>query len=601
MKYTSLIEIWKDSGSKYPNTVAFSDNESKIQITYKQAYREVCFLAEKFKDFGISEFDRVCLFAKNQPEWLIIEQAVITLGAVCVAKTSEIDINELIWVFENSESSALITDSTDLINHFIKKDGFLNNIKFVLYIGNDDSITFNSDKILRLKEIISQLNDDTQLKTDWVENPENIAYINYTSGTSSMPKGAMLRNKSMAYVVEELQKFCNITEGEKFVVTFPLSSAGGKSFNLVCFSKGCTLIYTAYKDFYDVISKYKPKYLHCAPKIIQTMHLKLIQQVKQKGLLFEKMFNLSVSISKVLLNIKRKRINIFNFIDKLLDKLVYKQIRNTLVEDKTIIFVGSAHLAKPLEDFFEIIGIPLIQHFGLTETTGLDVSNTFKSQKLHPYTVGVSFSQTKIRILNPETREELNAGEIGLITLTGPEILTGYYKNEEATKKALIAPNCLNTGDLGFVDKHGYLTVLSRYDDVIVLSNGYNVFTPLIENEAKDSEFISQIVIVGHGEPYLAALIVLNNNEYESWCKENNCLGIQPNDNTNFKEFLIEDLNEKIKRKNNYKYYEKLKKVYFLKEEFTVQNELLTSTLKVKHSKVCKKYAEEISNMYKEN
>lgn len=601
MKYTSLIEIWKDSSSKYPNTVAFSDNESKIQITYKQAYREVCFLAEKFKDFGISEFDRVCLFAKNQPEWLIIEQAVITLGAVCVAKTSEIDINELIWVFENSESSALITDSTDLINHFIKKDGFLNNIKFVLYIGNDDSITFNSDKILRLKEIISQLNDDTQLKTDWVENPENIAYINYTSGTSSMPKGAMLRNKSMAYVVEELQKFCNITEGEKFVVTFPLSSAGGKSFNLVCFSKGCTLIYTAYKDFYDVISKYKPKYLHCAPKIIQTMHLKLIQQVKQKGLLFEKMFNLSVSISKVLLNIKRKRINIFNFIDKLLDKLVYKQIRNTLVEDKTIIFVGSAHLAKPLEDFFEIIGIPLIQHFGLTETTGLDVSNTFKSQKLHPYTVGVSFSQTKIRILNPETREELNAGEIGLITLTGPEILTGYYKNEEATKKALIAPNCLNTGDLGFVDKHGYLTVLSRYDDVIVLSNGYNVFTPLIENEAKDSEFISQIVIVGHGEPYLAALIVLNNNEYESWCKENNCLGIQPNDNTNFKEFLIEDLNEKIKRKNNYKYYEKLKKVYFLKEEFTVQNELLTSTLKVKHSKVCKKYAEEISNMYKEN
>lgn len=601
MKYNSLIEIWKDSSSEYPNTVVFSDNESKIQITYKQAYREVCFLAEKFKDFGISEFDRVCLFAKNQPEWLILEQAVITLGAVCVAKTSEIDINELIWVFENSESSALITDSTDLINHFIKKDGFLNNIKFVLYIGNDDSITFNSDKILRLKEIISQLNDDTQLKTDWVENPENIAYINYTSGTSSMPKGAMLRNKSMAYVVEELQKFCNITEGEKFVVTFPLSSAGGKSFNLVCFSKGCTLIYTAYKDFYDVISKYKPKYLHCAPKIIQTMHLKLIQQVKQKGLLFEKMFNLSVSISKVLLNIKRKRINIFNFIDKLLDKLVYKQIRNTLVEDKTIIFVGSAHLAKPLEDFFEIIGIPLIQHFGLTETTGLDVSNTFESQKLHPYTVGVAFSQTKIRILNPETREELNAGEIGLITLTGPEILTGYYKNEEASKKALIAPNCLNTGDLGFVDKYGYLTVLSRYDDVIVLSNGYNVFTPLIENEAKDSEFISQIVIVGHGEPYLAALIVLNNNEYESWCKENNCLGIQPNDNTRFKDFLIEDLNEKIKRKNNYKYYEKLKKVYFLKEEFTVQNELLTSTLKVKHSKVCKKYAEEISNMYKEN
>ena len=600
MMYNSLLDVWKYACSNYSGNIAFSDKDEKVRLSYKQAFRLMVSLSSIFKKFGIERFDRVCLFAKNSPYWLVIEQAVIVNGAVCVSKTSEIDINELIYVFENSESSALITDSYDLIKHFQEKYKNSDDMKFILYIGDDANVSFNSNKIYCLKNISENIDLSVDTVCDLKENPADIAYINYTSGTSSMPKGAMLRNGGMAYVVEELQKFSNVKEGKTFIVTFPLSSAGGKSFNLLCFSRGCKLIYTDYKSFYDVIHKYSPEYLHCAPKIIQTMHLKLMTEVKQKGLLFETFFNLALKISLTNLKLKRKNINILKFFDDLAERYLYKQIRNTLVKDETIIFVGSAHLAKPLEDFFSIIRIPLIQHFGLTETTGLDVSNTLESQKEHPYTVGVAFSKTKIKIINPETKEELKPNEVGLITLTGPEILTGYYKNEEATKKALIAPNCLNTGDLGHIDKDGYLTVLSRYDDVIVLSNGYNVYTPLIENEAKDSEFISQIVISGHGKPYLTALIVLNQNEYAAWCAANKIKNKKPNDNEKFKEFLIDDLNEKIKRKTNYKYYEKLKKIYFLNEEFTVQNEMLTSTLKVKHSKVCNKYKAEIDSLYEE-
>ena len=111
--YNSLLDVWKYACSNYSGNIAFSDKDEKVQLSYKQAFRLMVSLSGIFKKFGIERFDRVCLFAKNSPYWLVIEQAVIVNGAVCVSKTSEIDINELIYVFENSESSALITDSYD--------------------------------------------------------------------------------------------------------------------------------------------------------------------------------------------------------------------------------------------------------------------------------------------------------------------------------------------------------------------------------------------------------------------------------------------------------------------------------------------------------
>ncbi len=602
-RYKTLFDLWAQSCGEYGDLVAFSDNKEQVKITYKQAFRELCFLAQEFKELGLERFEHVCLFACNSPSWLILEQAIITLGAVCVSKTSEINIKELDYVFNNSDSVALITDKKDIINHFIESEEFIKSIKFILYTGSEDIFVSEFKKIYKLSTLIEKLTPDTPIKTDWQENPDDTAYINYTSGTSSSPKGAMLPNIGMSYVVEQLQKFNDIKPGKTFVVTFPLSSAGGKSFNLLCFSKGCRIMYTPYKEFYEVIDKYKPEYLHCAPKIMQTMHEKLMNAVKEKGFIFQNIYNIAFCISKFIQNAERKCsvcAKALKPVKNFLDKKVYKQIRNTLLTDETIVFVGSAHLAKPLEDYFDIIGIPLIQHYGLTETTGLAVSNTLESQKKHPYTVGVAFEGTTIRIIDPETHKEMPAGKVGLITLGGIEILKEYYKNEEATQKAILEEHFLNTGDLGYVDKEGYLVVLSRYDDVIVMSNGYNVYTPLLENEAKDSVFVNQIAIAGHGKPYLTAVIVLNKEEYLDWCTKNSLNGIDANKNEKFKAFLIENLNEKIKRKNDWKYYEKLKKVYFSNEPFTVENGLLTGTLKVKYQKVINTYKKEIEKLYEE-
>lgn len=601
-KYKSLFDIWKKSGEQYFEFTAFLDSKNEINITYGQAFRLVCFLAEKFQSLGIERKDHVSLFAVNSPYWLILEQAVITIGGVVVSKSSEIILNELEYVFENSDSVALITDDRNILSHFVKQNGENKKLKFFLYMGREP--IEKAENVYNFSDIIEELCEDTPVKTDWAEIPEDTAYINYTSGTSSYPKGAMLPNIGMSYVVEELQKFNNIKSGNTFIVTFPLSSAGGKSFNLLCLSQGCGIVYTKYKDFYDVTEKIQPDYFHIAPKIIQTMHSKFMEKVQNK-----KVFSVVYKISQFILDFEKKYFYknkllflkpIIGCLKNFADKKVYKKIRNTMLKDDAVLYVGSAHLAKPLEDFLQIMNITHVQHYGLTETTGIDVSNTAESQKLHPYTVGIPFSSTVLKIINPETGEELPNGETGLITLQGPEILQKYYKNEEATKKAILDGHFLNTGDLGYIDRDGYLTVLSRYDDVVVLSNGYNVYIPLLENEAKDSEYVNQLIIAGHGKPYLSALIVLNKNAYENWCQNNSCNNDEPNKNEVFKKFLIEHLNDKIKRKNNHKYYEKLKKVYFLNEEFTFENGMLTATMKVKYRAVVKHYKQEIESLYKD-
>ena len=604
--YKSLFDIWKKASKQYSELIAFSDYTEKTDITYKEAFRQVCFLAEKFKDYGLKRFEHVSLFAVNFPIWLILEQAIITLGAVCVSKTSDMNVSELEYVYNNSDSIALITDNINIINFFIEKDkNFVKTAKFIIYTGNEQT---DNPNIINLNDILSELKEDTQIKTDWEENPDDTAYINYTSGTSSSPKGAMLPNKGMSYVVEELQKFNDIQTGKTFVVTFPLSSAGGKSFNLLCFSRGCKIVYTPYKEFYKVLEKYNPDYLHCAPKIIQTIHEKFMKIIGDKGFIWKQLFSFSYKISKNIVMFERKYLyknkllflsEFISSIKKFLDKSFYREIRNKLLKDEAVVFIGSAHLAKPLEDFLQIMNIKHIQHYGLTETTGLDVSNTLESQKRHPYTVGLPFSKTTIEIINPDDYQQMKNGEIGLVTLKGPEILYGYYKNEEATKKALSNEHFLNTGDLGYIDNEGYLVILSRCDDVIVLSNGYNVYTPLLECETKDSEYIYQIAITGHGKPYLTALIVTKDDIYKNWCKTNNVKENDKNQNIKFKNFVINHLNEKIKRKKDFKYYEKIKDIYFLNNEFTVENGMLTATLKVKYKKVVNFYEKEINCLYK--
>ena len=291
---------------------------------------------------------------------------------------------------------------------------------------------------------------------------------------------------------------------------------------------------------------------------------------------------------------------VLSLIRKIQHNLVFKQVKNALLKDDIVICVGSASLAKQAEDFYNVIGVDISQHYGMTETTGLTTHTTIQDQKERPYTCGVFFSKTQFKIVDPETKEPVKPNETGLLMLKGPEVMKGYFNKPEATEKALTPDGWLITGDLAYYTEDNYIGILSRYDDVIVMMNGYNVYAPLLQDQANSSKYVHQVVVAGQGKPYLCGLVVPNREEYLNWCRENNNRPAYDNLNEDkrFKEVLIDELNALISKKECHHYFEKLKYLYFVDKEFSVENGTLTNTLKIKYRKICEMYKNEIDSLY---
>lgn len=616
MGYNCLLDIWRKSASDFGDRIALTDVFGSDEISYKTAFREICYLAEVFKSFGIEKGDKICFFAQNFPHWLLIEQAGITLGSISVSKNSQnSSIKELEYIFYNSDSCALICDSFEIINYFTNLDSdFFNKVKFVLYTGTDSRDGQNCN-IKYFSDILADFDKEKDYFSDYKNDPQDACYIHYTSGTSSMPKGAVLVNYGMVYEVEEIRCRLENEHPQLFLETFPLASAGGKTFNLYSIAVGCKIVFTPYNVFFEKLKELKPSLLHCAPKIVMTMLGKYNKYIESEGKIFKKFFEINYSISKLILktqrgiyknkktNIKTQGIDAFfdaalNIIKKFQDKLIYKKIRNQYIQDDTILAIGSASFANTAEDFYSILGIHVAQDYGMTETTGIATHATLQDQIERPYTVGKPFSKTEFKIVDPETKEVLKPMEKGILMLKGPNVMKGYYNNPEATSKALSDDGWLTTGDLAYLYPDDYLVILSRYDDVIVLMNGYNVFAPPIQDQMNSLDYISQTVVVGHGKPYLSALIFLNKDLYEKWCSEQLKQNCDPNFNEEFKNFLLEQINTAISQKKHYHYYEKIKNIYFVKEEFSEENGFLTNTLKIKYRKVCEVYQGIIDSLY---
>ena len=296
----------------------------------------------------------------------------------------------------------------------------------------------------------------------------------------------MLKNSSMSFLLTRLCEYKKATPNKKALCTCHISSMGWKAECLSYWAMGCSILFVQYNNFYNTIEKNKPTYFQIPPKILQTIYLKLQDKLNNKNKIYKLLYNIIYFISKNILQIQHFFIEnniIYNFTQCLLnflDWIFFKKFRCTMFNQNVLFDVGSAPLSNQLEDFYRIIGIKVTQSYGSTETTGIAISNSVESQRRNPYTVGIPFDGVQLKIVNPETFEELANSETGLILIKGPIIFDGYYKNNSETNKSILKNGYLNTGDLGYINSKGYLKILSRYDDVLVLSNGYNIYTRLL-------------------------------------------------------------------------------------------------------------------------
>ncbi len=619
-KKSSFPELWKDFLEFYPDITAVNDKYNNLKLSYKQLYEYICWFASGLQHLGLEKGDHICLFSENSSKWLIADQAVLTAGAVNAVRGSQTPCEEFFYIIEHSDSKALIAENLETIN---KLAVYLENHppEFIVCLSEEEIPAEIRDNlnVYSFNQVIAKGKREclkpVSLKRD------DPATIVYTSGTTASPKGVVITHGNFLSQLTDLTDVLDFTPGETALNLLPIWHIYERTCEYYLLSRGITLNYTNVQNFKNDINDYKPNYLIAVPRIWEAIYSSIQNEMKKQPALKQKFINFLLKAGEV--HIKSRRIlnnrcidnirftikgRIKAFIEfsltsifyKLAQKLVYSRLGSALGGNFKLGISGGGALAHHLEDFYEAADLEIFVGYGLTETSPvLTIRN--KDNNLRK-SAGKPLNQTEIKIIDPKTGKKLGFMETGLVMARGPQVMKEYYKHKEATDKILSADGWLNTGDLGWLTPGNDLVLTGRNKDVIVLSNGENVEPQPLEEACLTSPFINQIMLVGQDKSHLGALISPNIETVRQWAQKQD---LQYADSSHIyscpkiRKLFKKELKQCLQKRSNARVYEKVKCFKLLEEPFTVENGLLTRTMKVKKVEIQKKYRDKIEEMFK--
>jgi len=617
---SSLHELWQDYLEYYADIPAVIDKYNDIELSYKELYNRIYFFASGLQALGLNKGDHISLFSENSSKWLISDQAILMTGGVCVVRGSQTPAEELFYILEHSDSKGLIAENIETINKLLDK---LKNypLDFIICLSDEEipgEIRENHN-IYSFKQVIARGKRESlnPVKSE----KDDLATLVYTSGTTGRPKGVMITHGNFLSQLAALSDVLEISPGETALNVLPPWHIYERTCEYYLLSRGVTLNYTNVSNFKNDIKLYKPNYLIAVPRIWEAIYSGIQSEIKKQPFLKQKIIKFLLKTGKS--HTKSRRIlnnrcteNIgFSFTRRFLafinywltlpfheaaENVIYKKLRSALGGNFMLGISGGGALANHLEDFYETAGIDIIVGYGLTETSPvLTIRN--KKDNLRK-SAGKPLKYTELKIVNPDSGETLRVLQSGLVLARGPQVMKGYYKDKEATDKVLSYDGWLNTGDLGWLTPYNDLILTGRNKDVIVLSNGENIEPQPLEDACLTSPLIDQIMLVGQDKYCLGALIYPNFETIQEWVEKHS---MKYKDNSQIyhcpkiHKLLKKELKEQLNKRTNARPYEKIQHIRLLDEPFTVENGLLTQTLKVKKAEIQKKYHSLIEDMFK--
>ncbi|KAI5064704.1 hypothetical protein GOP47_0019399 [Adiantum capillus-veneris] len=637
--WRTLSEIWRCTTIKYGDKVALVDphHMSPKTITFKQLELEILQFSESLRQSGILPDEKIAIFAENSCRWLIADQGVMAMGAVDVVRGSRSSIDELLFIYSHSDSVALIVDSKELWDKLLPSFNALQAPKFVVllwcenFFSGDVGSPFpihTYEEFLSIgqqaKATCTAANEGVQ-ETQYLEiQPDDVATIVYTSGTTGNPKGVMLTHSNLLHQVVHLWEVVQPDPGDRFLSLLPPWHAYERSVEYFSLSRGSEQVYTNIKCLKDDLKQYPPHYMVSVPLVFDTLYSGVKRELSKSSAMKRFLASTLLGMSMVYMRMTRiyqgrdlhevktyKSMYIGELkkwitaticaafllpIHRLAHLLVYRKILSAIGIKKAGIS-GGGSLPPHVDAFYEAVGITLLNGYGLTETSPVVAARNADNNILG--TIGKILSETEIRIVDVNSGETLPPGEKGLLKVRGPQIMKGYYKNKEATRKAVDEEGWLDTGDLGWLCPDiktgaarccgGNVVLDGRAKDTIVLSTGENIEPIVIEEAAMQSKYIQQIVVVGQDQRRLGALIVVNKDELRS---------------AGFMD-AVDACSDKIRMliRKELHYHtagcpEKIGPFLLLNEAFTVDNDMLTPTMKVRRSAVTSKYQSQIKDLF---
>ncbi len=624
----SLPEIWPLVAERFGNIVALHNPHTtpEVVITYTQLAKQIQQFATGLQALGIKEGDRISLIADNSPRWFIADQGIMTAGAIDAVRSSQAEKEELLFIVANSGSTALVVED---LKTFSRLRDRLDDLPVTLVIILSDEAPPQAEtiKVLNYSQLIEIGASNTLVKVE--HNPNTLATLIYTSGTTGKPKGVMLSHSNLMHQVRALGAVIQPEPGESVLSILPTWHSYERSGEYFLLSQGCTQVYTNLRSVKRDLREFKPHYMIAVPRLWESIYEGVQKQFREQPAKKQRLINFLLSNSEKY--IQNQRIAQGLYLDNLNssaverltasikatalyplhalgERLVYAKVREATGGQIKYVISGGGALPRHIDNFFEIVGVELLQGYGLTETS--PVTNARRPWRNFRGSSGQPIPGTEVKIVDPETRKPLPAGERGLVLLKGPQVMQGYYHNPEATAKAIDPEGWFDSGDLGWVTPENDLVLTGRAKDTIVLSNGENIEPQPIEDACLRSPYIDQIMLVGQDQRSLGALIVPNLEALEKWAESQNLkLSLQDKDDSSssqkidleskiIQDLFRQELNREVKNRPGYRADDRIGPFKLILESFSIENGLMTQTLKIRRHIVTERYHDIINGMF---
>ena len=630
----TIPKLMQEMAEKHPRVAAQMSKDEQgtfISRSFEELYREVSSFAAGLQKLKVKRGDHVGLISENRAEWFVSDLALLSLGAADVPRGNDSMAQELAYILGFSECSLVIVENEEQLKKVYSVKDQIPSIKHFLVLDpNFDS--FNSIDTGRIKiSTYAEVRDAG--KSVLEKHPELIekeidqgqaddtCTIIFTSGTTGEPKGVVLSHKNFLHQVSCIPSVLDVTPGDIWICVLPVWHSFERIVQYLALGSASTLAYS--KPIGQIMladmAVIKPQWMASVPRIWEAVRAGIYRKIKQEGGIKLLMFNFFVAVGG---SHKRMADRIFgrapqfkprsrvlelslNFLPYMLlsplkllgNALVFKKIKTKLGGRFIAGVSGGGALPPSVDSFFGSAGILLLEGYGLTETAPvLAVRSQFNPV---PGTVGPMLAETECRIIG-EKGEPLPAGSMGLITVRGPQVMSGYYKKPELTAKILSEDGWLNTGDLGKLTLRGELKITGRAKDTIVLLGGENIEPLPIEQKITESEYIDTAVVVGQDQKYLAALIIPNTDAVERFADENHIPYNQPSDllaSDDVRELMDGEINSLVNGRTGFRVFERVYRFAILKKPFEIGEEL-SAKQEIKRHVIADKYSDEIASLF---
>ena len=563
-KINNLLELFYNQYEKQNKEDIFlqSLKEPKKKYSWKNVYESTIKLSEEISSH-IKKNDRCLLISENRPEWMIADLSIMLAEGTTVPTYTTYTERDYEYIIDDCTPTIIIvSDKTqfDKVKNIIPKKNFIKKVIAFDEIENfDDGTNLNIQKIFKKKDYKEKNFLDLKIQR------KDIACIIYTSGTQGNPKGVMLSHGGIINNCEGAYDLLKtfISSKPKFLTWLPLSHSYEHTVQFVQIVMGAQVFYAESIDKLIMnMSDSSPEIMTAVPRFYQNLYQKINASFKKAKGLKKLLVDQTVNLGRKKINQEKVSFK-ENIIDFICEKLVRRKIKKQFGGNLKAFVSGGGALDQEVGLFLNAIGLPTLQGYGLTETSPVVSCNRIEDIRVE--TVGPPFKGNLVKIADD-----------GEILVKGENVMLGYWKNEEETNKVL-KNSWLSTGDIGEFDGE-FLKITDRKKDIIITPGGDNISPIKIENELNKSDYIEQSLVYGDNKPYLVSLIVLSQ-EHKNTSKEK----IQQE---------IDKINKNLSK------IEKIKKFFIIKDQFTIENNMMTPTLKLKRYKIVKTYQNELEKLF---